>query len=171
MFPPTDLPSSNEFLLITDQLSSPADFLVHKFLASHFKKSKEAKCLLLSLSESVTRWKVLAGKMVCRAPVIHTKSLLMKIAQNVNLTQHISSGSLVFLDGKNLPAPSASHNTGKTELRPLFDLVRFELDKWAESGCRTLVMIDDVSVLEWIGFSVVDISRFIRALYAACRKV
>ena len=66
MFPPSGLPSPNEFLVITDQLASPADFLLHRFLASHLKQSKNAKCLILSLSESLTRWKVLAGKAVSR---------------------------------------------------------------------------------------------------------
>lgn len=64
MFPPTGLPAPNELLLVTDQLASPADFLLHRFLSAHLKQSKEARCLILSLSESLTRWKVLAGKAV-----------------------------------------------------------------------------------------------------------
>lgn len=34
-----------------------------------------------------------------------------------------------------------------------------------------LVIVDDLATLDWLGFSVLDITRFCRALAAACRKV
>jgi hypothetical protein len=34
-----------------------------------------------------------------------------------------------------------------------------------------LVIVDDISTLEWIGFSLLDVSRFVRALVAVCRRV
>lgn len=34
-----------------------------------------------------------------------------------------------------------------------------------------LIILDDISTLEWIGFPLLDVSRFIRALVAACRRV
>ena len=45
------------------------------------------------------------------------------------------------------------------------------LDSLKGEGGTGLVILDDVSVLEWIGFSLVDVVRFVRALRAACLKV
>jgi hypothetical protein len=38
-------------------------------------------------------------------------------------------------------------------------------------GADVLVIVDDLATLDWLGFSVLDITRFCRALAAACRKV
>jgi hypothetical protein len=55
-------------------------------------------------------------------------------------------------------------------LRPLFDLVQGALHK-ADHGDAKLVILDDIATLEWIGFSLLDVSRFARALWGACLKV
>ncbi|TCD61382.1 hypothetical protein EIP91_008536 [Steccherinum ochraceum] len=148
MFPPTSLPVPNELLLVTDQLASPADFLLHLFLAAHLKQSKDAKCLILSLSESATRWKVLAGK------------------ANINLPQYISSGAVVIVN--DLPRPS-TQSIG--DLRALFEVVEKTLSQWTAGTTPGLVIIDDLSVLEWMGFSAQEVWRFIRALQSACRRI
>jgi hypothetical protein len=67
MFSPFDLPSG-VLLLVTDQLSSPADFLLHRSLLDHLKAAKSdnpKKTIVLSVSEDLTRWKSIAAKSVC----------------------------------------------------------------------------------------------------------
>jgi hypothetical protein len=67
MFPPSELPYPGQLLLITDELPSPADFLLHKFLSTHLKDPKDARCVVISVSEDLARWKAIASKSVCQS--------------------------------------------------------------------------------------------------------
>ncbi|RDB27283.1 Elongator complex protein 6 [Hypsizygus marmoreus] len=146
MLSPFNLPEGI-LLLITDELSSPADFLLHRHLASHIKEAKDGKTVILSVSEDVGRWKAVAAK------------------SNINVSQHLDSGGLIFLDV--LSQVRSSLEAGQPSLRSLMDLV---VPTLAPSDSPLLVILDDISSLEWIGFSLLDITRFSRALYAKCRK-
>lgn len=64
MFPPSTLPLPGEVLLITDEILAPADFLLHRLLASHFKESQSHAGVLVSFSEDIGRWKAVASKAV-----------------------------------------------------------------------------------------------------------
>ena len=69
------------------------------------------------------------------------------------------------------PAPlqTAYQHTPPT-LRPIFDLVQGTLHKTDHEGAK-LVTLDDTATLEWIGFSMLDVSKFAPALRGACLKV
>ncbi|KAJ7782329.1 hypothetical protein DFH07DRAFT_909130 [Mycena maculata] len=160
MFSPFDLPPGI-LLLVTDQLSSPADFVLHHSLIDHLKGTrssakstsitanpKKPKVIVLAVSEDLARWKSIASK------------------SNVHLDQQGSA--FVFVNVlQRVPPPN---NVSPTEpvLRPILDTVVSALG--ADEEMDTLVIVDDLAVLEWLGFSVPDIIRFVRALYAACRK-
>lgn len=68
MLSPFDLPEGI-LVLITDELPSPAEFLLHRCLITHLKSSKnsESKSLILSVSEGIARWKAIAAKSVCHS--------------------------------------------------------------------------------------------------------
>ena len=66
MFPPVALTIPGELILITDELLAPADFMLHRIVAGHLKESKDAACLLVSVSEDIGRWKAIAGRTVSR---------------------------------------------------------------------------------------------------------
>ena len=98
----------------------------------------------------------------------------------------MDSKSLVFVDaGSSLsqppdpdPDPDPDSDSGKSSyepsLRPLFDSIVDVLSRGASTEVEVsdrLVILDDVSTLEWIGFSFLDVCRFVRALVAACRCV
>lgn len=51
-------------LLISDELGAPGDFLLHRALASHLKDRKKTTAIVLSVAESLSRWKALAFKSV-----------------------------------------------------------------------------------------------------------
>ncbi|GLB36869.1 putative elongation complex protein 6 [Lyophyllum shimeji] len=146
MLSPFNLPDGI-FLLITDELSSPADFLVHRTLISHIKEAKNAKSVVLSVSEGIERWKAIAAK------------------SNVSLSQHITTGAVNFVDV--MSHVQSSLDSGQPSLRPLFDLVNASLQS---HDAPSLVILDDIASLQWIGFSLLDISRFTRALCGICRK-
>ncbi len=69
LLPPLNLPEGI-ILLITDELSAPADFVLHRTLANHLKRplrrgdGSEARALILSVSEDYGKWKALASKSV-----------------------------------------------------------------------------------------------------------
>lgn len=165
MFPPFDSPAASQCLLITDELPSPADFILHRSLASHFKQSKTSKCIVLSVSEDFARWKAIAAKSVNFRAVFFEScvSLTYRRRQNQNLSNNSASGSLVFIDVLSHIQPHLESGS----LRIIFDLVSSAIG----SGADTLVILDDITSLEWIGFPSLDITRFARALCALCRNV
>ncbi|KAI0368379.1 hypothetical protein BV20DRAFT_969449 [Pilatotrama ljubarskyi] len=152
IFPPTTLPLPGEVLLITDELLAPADFLLHRHLATHLKESKHSKCLLVSVSEDIGRWKAVAQR------------------SNLNFAQYLDSGALSSIDVMSLVSPTLD---GKTEvpLRSLFQHLSATLARLQQDPeNKVSVILDDVASLEWMGIPIADISRFIRALCAVCRK-
>ncbi|RPD58667.1 hypothetical protein L227DRAFT_577033 [Lentinus tigrinus ALCF2SS1-6] len=149
MFPPSALPLPGQVLLITDELLAPADFLLHRFLSDHLKESKHSPALLVSVSEDVGRWKSIAGR------------------SNVSLAAHVDSGLVGVIDAMAHVVP-ALENDGQRPLRALFYAVRHKLDY--PSDKKTLVILDDVASLEWIGIPVEEVARFARVLCALCRQ-
>ncbi|KAF9482929.1 hypothetical protein BDN70DRAFT_852386 [Pholiota conissans] len=153
MFRPSDLPDGI-ILLITDELAAPADFLLHRTLATLLKERQSPHALILSVSEGITRWRALASK------------------SNVNLQQHLDAGSLEFVDVLSEVHPPAAGGGGNlttnTSFRVLVDRVQAYLDR--AQGGSPLIILDDITTLEWIGFSAVEITRFSRALRSVCLK-
>jgi hypothetical protein len=64
IFPPPKLPCLGQLLLITDELAAPAESFLHRRLGAHLKDTKNSKCVILSVSEGLTRWKAIAAKSV-----------------------------------------------------------------------------------------------------------
>ncbi|KAI9061704.1 hypothetical protein FKP32DRAFT_1575488 [Trametes sanguinea] len=152
MFPPSELPLPGEILLITDELLAPADFLLHRHVAAHLKASKPSKCVLVSVSEDIGRWKAVAQR------------------SNLNLAQYLDSGSLSFIDVMPL-ASTALNGDASSSLKGIFHKIHIALTQLSpEAGTDVLVVLDDIASLEWVGFSTADIVRFARALCATCRK-
>ncbi|KAF8918655.1 hypothetical protein CPB85DRAFT_1280725 [Mucidula mucida] len=114
VFSPLDLPPG-VIQLITDQLASPADYILHQLIASHSKEQKQSKRIVLSVSQSWARWQAIALK------------------NSVNLTQQKTSGSLLFIDAGSMA---------------LKDVYRDTVDSLSPGA---LVILDDVSTLEWTG--------------------
>jgi hypothetical protein len=64
MFPPPGLASARRLLLVTDQLSAPADFILHQNVISSVKEKKNVKTIVIAVSENLARWKAVAAKSV-----------------------------------------------------------------------------------------------------------
>ncbi|KAF9444788.1 hypothetical protein P691DRAFT_778008 [Macrolepiota fuliginosa MF-IS2] len=158
--PPFNFPE-NIILLITDTLPSPASFLLHRALTAHLKSSPtqtsnagvHKKATIVSVSEDLTKWKAIASR------------------SNINLEQQIDSGSLTFIDALSLIQPPVAGSIAEPSLRPLIDPIINSIST-SGSGKNTehVVILDDITTLEWIGFPLLDISRFVRALVASCRR-
>lgn len=102
---------------------------------------------------------------------VHFSMIYIHI-QNVNLQNHLESGSLVFIDL--LAAFETDHDGflyGENSLRAVFDRVKEYLPSEAENSSSNLLILDDISSLEWMGVSSSEVQRFARALRALCLKV
>ncbi|KAG2135463.1 hypothetical protein DEU56DRAFT_913302 [Suillus clintonianus] len=148
-FPAPDLVSSRRLLLITDQLPAPADFLLHRFLHLHLKQSKIANCIVLAVSESLERWKSVASK------------------ANINVAQNESFQFIDIFDQH----PHGEGNTNDLSLKSIYDLLSVKLSDSRINGQIPLVILDDITSLEWLGVSLLDLSRFSRALRTLCVKM
>ncbi|THH08775.1 hypothetical protein EW146_g8888 [Bondarzewia mesenterica] len=153
MFPPTTLPSPGQLLLITDQLNASAHFLLHSTVAAHLKALSNSKCIILSVSEPLSRWKAIASR------------------SNLNLSQKIEDRALVFVDvTSELPTQNTSSNA---TLRPLLVMLQENVDRnlWnSDKQDSVLVVLDDISTLHWTGYPSAEIIRFLRAMIAFCAK-
>ncbi|KAJ3709637.1 hypothetical protein DFJ43DRAFT_1135252 [Lentinula guzmanii] len=150
MLSPFDLPE-DICLLITDELPSPADFALCQCLVSHIKEKQNSSLrVVLSVSESLTRW----------------QSILAK--SNVNLSQQIATKTFHFIDITPMALVQTDTDTDKVHGNPFHALYE-QISSILEEGNReqspgALVVLDDISSLEWIGFSTSDLLRLCRAL-------
>ncbi|KAL0068326.1 hypothetical protein AAF712_004713 [Marasmius tenuissimus] len=161
MFSPFELPQPI-FLLVTDELASPADFALHQTLVSHLKqhgsKQSNLKRIYLSVSESWNRLQMLCSK------------------SGVNISQNIPLKSLHFIDVlSHLSQCQSSPNTTASPaplLRTVYDQVALLLTSENESlEPGSIVILDDISSLEWTSdHSPHDLTQFCRALRALCLK-
>ncbi|KAI0779593.1 hypothetical protein C8Q74DRAFT_1199522 [Fomes fomentarius] len=152
MFTPDGVTLPGELLLITDELLAPADFLLHRYLNSHLKDSQDSPVVLVSISEDIGRWKAIAGKL------------------NINLASHLELGRVVLVDVMS-HVPIGPDVQGHPTLRDLYSNIRAVLDTFSEGPAKkALIIVDDLSSIEWIGVSTDEIARFARALRGLCRK-
>ncbi|KIY53502.1 hypothetical protein FISHEDRAFT_33151 [Fistulina hepatica ATCC 64428] len=136
-----DLPQEL-FLLITDELSSPADFCLYQIIAQHLKKSESV--IYLAVSEDITR----------------LKSILSR--SGVNVQEVLSSNLLDVVDA----SPPLDGHTADY-LRSLYDLISMKM-KNIVGPCA--LILDDIASMHWLGISTLDLKRFCRALRALCLK-
>ncbi|KAF8267657.1 hypothetical protein EI94DRAFT_1729851 [Lactarius quietus] len=148
-FSVNELVTSSGPVVITDQLASPADFLLHQLLSEYIKSSPDAKCIIISTAQDLTKWKAISSR------------------SGLNLTQKLEQGSIIFID---VPTqlPDLSPSDGGS-LLPLFNLIQNCVERLNDAH-NTLVIFDELATFEWIGHSALDISRFARALVAYCAK-
>ncbi|KAI0745624.1 hypothetical protein C8Q76DRAFT_704213 [Earliella scabrosa] len=152
MFPPTALPLPREIVLITDEILSPGDFLLHRFLINHLKGTKKATAILVCVSEDLTRWKSVASK------------------SNVNLSTNLDLGSLMLVDVMSHLTPRVA-TEGYPTLGELYKNIHSVLNIFSEDVEKnTLLILDDLTALEWIGIPTEEIARFARALCALSRR-
>ncbi|PPQ70457.1 hypothetical protein CVT26_013904 [Gymnopilus dilepis] len=168
-FPPFNLPHPI-LLLVTDHLAAPADFVLHRCVNAQLKElgrvrtnqgQGKGKVVILNVSEAVGRWKGVALK------------------NNVNLQQHSDSGTLEIVDVLAEAQRSSEKDGNGQTLKGVLNHLSSSLDvgegaaeedgNTTEEG-RKLVILDDVSMLEWIGFGILEVGRFLRALRGVCAK-
>ena len=51
-------------VVITDQLASPADFLLHQLLSEYVKSSPGANCIIVSAAQDLGKWMAISSRSV-----------------------------------------------------------------------------------------------------------
>ncbi|KAJ6590064.1 hypothetical protein DFH09DRAFT_1140789 [Mycena vulgaris] len=170
MFAPFDLPRG-VLLLVTDQLASPADFVLHRAVVGHLKlnsaraargdiesenekAASTRKVIVLSVSEDPARWKAIAAK-----------SNLPLAAPSFLLVDVLALGLRGALDALvRALSPTALPSEAKCDT---------DADTQADTDVHTdtLVLLDDLAALEWLGIApALELTRWCRALGAVCRR-
>ena len=97
--------------------------------------------------------------------------------KNLNLDHHLTAQppTLEFINVlSHVSVPlSAQHPSQQqatpSPLKPILDLLSESLGR--QPSAKHAVILDDITTLEWIGFELLDVMRFARALRAVCVKV
>lgn len=150
-FPPSDLVINAGFVLITDELPAPADFLLHRFLHVQIRDAKQSHCIFLSVSEDFDRVKTIASK------------------ATLNLVQNAKFKFVDFVKASEA-SPEKTTGDADTRLYNIINLLSLDIGAVKAAEEQTLVILDDISSLEWLGFSPLALFRFARALKALCLK-
>jgi len=156
MFQLSSLPLiSGRLLLLTDHLNAPAEFILNQILGASLRDDR--RCVVVSHLQSFSHWNTVA----------------IKLTRNVNLAQSLATDSLLFIDAAKDPLWSTTTVLSEDIFKPLYDRVEEYLKKGSpakEDSPEALIIVDDVSVFEWMGSSIEDIKLFLRALMALSRK-
>ncbi|TFL02985.1 hypothetical protein BDV98DRAFT_527445 [Pterulicium gracile] len=153
-FPPSQVILPGQLLLVTDELSSSADFLLHQIVCERLRSAKSGSgsgvtILTMSGPEAGSRWKAIA-----------TKS---------GLTSGVVSSFLHFVDVcSDSDTPGGIAAVGSASLKGCYDRLSSRLSQASQAA--ELIILDDISTLEWIGYDIADVQKFTRALVALCRK-
>ncbi|CAE6474731.1 unnamed protein product [Rhizoctonia solani] len=169
------VPQAGQVLLVTDSPASSAQFLVQALLQSQLKREGEAfgrGCIIISVDHDFAHISAIAAR------------------SNLNLAQSIRDGALVYVDAlsqasqppSNLDdgvgAPDGPPTTPgivicpplATSLRPLYDVIQQAFERLSPNAVGKLLILGDVSTLEWMGIPATEVSRFVRAVRALAVK-
>ncbi|PAV21989.1 hypothetical protein PNOK_0194600 [Pyrrhoderma noxium] len=147
MFDPSTLPiKAGDLLLVTDRLAAPADFTILNILTTHLRQVNHGKTVFASISQTLSHW----------------SSISSRLNPSANLSAHISKNSLVFLD--------LLTNPPVVTLKSLYKTIKQQLESSDDKDGKTsnMVLLDGLSILGWLGLSLLEIRRFIRALRHLC---
>jgi hypothetical protein len=190
----TLLPQTGQLLLITDHLAASAEFVLHRALHSCLRTRALAdsdaantvqRVVLVSLSRDLVHWRAIASKAGVNLGQ-HLKAGSLAFVDGLAISAYTSGTQqndradevgctrcppLFLVDGVKKSEPS---------LKGLYDVIQKALlptrvdnetdHSAAAAGAATIVMIDDITLLSFIGISDTAITRFIRALRALCRR-
>ncbi|CAE6480194.1 unnamed protein product [Rhizoctonia solani] len=171
------VPQAGQVLLVTDSPASSAQFLVQALLQSQLKREGESfgnarGCIIVSVDHDFAHISAIAAR------------------SNLNLSQFIRERTLVYVDalsqasqppgnlGDGGGAPEGPPSTPgvvicpplATSLRPLYDVIRHAFELLSPNIVGKLLILGDVSTLEWIGTPATEVSRFVRAVRALAVK-
>ncbi|KAG9009541.1 hypothetical protein FRB94_011958 [Tulasnella sp. JGI-2019a] len=154
----TTLPVAGTTLLITDDLNSPAEFLLHVILSAHCSGSSQSAATIVT-SKASAHWRDIALRMGSKA------------------SQRLASGGVKFVDPAALLIHEPSAADGPKTPSPdwlLEKIFASLVEDCAAFPCSNgnagLIILDDLNSLEWIGCSELNVVRFLRGVQALARK-
>ncbi|KAG8680705.1 hypothetical protein FRC09_018036 [Ceratobasidium sp. 395] len=154
-------PQTGQVLLITDTPASSAQFLIHGLLQSQLKREAElGGCILVSVDHELAHISAVAAR------------------SNLNLQSCLRTRSFVHVDALSVSHPPDGLGLAlaapgvivcpplEASLRPLYDVIERAFTELAPSAVKRLLILGDISTLEWIGTPPAEINRFVRAVRA-----
>ncbi|KAF8314262.1 hypothetical protein DL93DRAFT_2113397 [Clavulina sp. PMI_390] len=149
---------NGKIAVITEQLDSEAEFLLHRVLSSQLKDRDHGHCILVSTYHDLSHWSTLESR------------------SNIQLSSPHLSKRFEFIDSQllleSLDGDCSLHLTtlyGKI-IQRVDEITAGYATPQSRSESSINVVIQDLSHLSWIGAKEGDIIRFYRALRGACVK-
>ncbi|KAI5889930.1 uncharacterized protein SCHCODRAFT_02630412 [Schizophyllum commune H4-8] len=148
MTAPFELPDE-VCILLTDELASPADFYLYSTAFQRLKGGR--RVLVVSAADDLARWKAVAGK------------------SGVNSAQQVVNKAFEYYDvSAELDRVLESvDQDGAPPLRALYDTI---VDRLAQQEAPSLIILDALPEMLWLGLPEKDVRLFCRALRALCLK-
>ncbi|WVW82014.1 hypothetical protein I302_104019 [Kwoniella bestiolae CBS 10118] len=146
----SSLPPPRSHLIISDTLASPGHFATYHLLSSALGKEKRKVIWVDFRGEGRASWEAILKKIGTPLPPLTSNSFI-----------HISPSSLpssIKVSTKNTPRLFDGNDA--PSLRETYDTTLSHLTE------HSLVILDGLSELDWIGFSALEISKFVRAVFA-----
>ncbi|KAG8901970.1 hypothetical protein FRB99_004988 [Tulasnella sp. 403] len=142
------LPTPGQLILVTDDLSSPAEFLLHSILSAHIKEGGGRVAIVSS--RDVIHWKAVSSK------------------SGVNLSQYLQSGSIRIVSpvATLLDVQPGVVSNMSGPLRELYEEMRLQVTKEVSENTIGLIIVDEIAELSWSGVEDRDMLPFIRAIRA-----
>ncbi|KAF8598511.1 hypothetical protein BDV93DRAFT_478396 [Ceratobasidium sp. AG-I] len=164
------VPQSGQVLLITDTPASSSQFLLHALLQSQLKRETDPTndaptCILVSVDHDLAHISAIASRSNLN---LHTclRNRTLVFVDALSRTSHPPGGLAADPDAPESPAtpgivvcpPLAD------SLLPLYDVIRRAFSELTRGPA--LLVLGDLSTLEWIGVSSTELTRFVRAVRA-----
>jgi hypothetical protein len=140
--------------LITDDIDASAEFLLHSLV--HRSVGAQRPCILVDFSRDVRQWEAIAAKRHVRL-----RENLWKYIDGSSCTLSATEKTAMAAAQSGIPCPQLFPSGQPPTMRSLFDLIVEQATQ-----LNSIIIINQISVLSWMGMPEIDLTRFVRALRA-----
>ncbi|KAK8861736.1 hypothetical protein IAR55_002559 [Kwoniella newhampshirensis] len=147
------LPPPSSHLVLSDTLSSPSHFATYHLVSAAVGKERRRVVWVDFRGEGRASWEAVLKKLGTPLPPASSKEFV-----------HITPSSLPYSIPTNSTSPRLSDDGSRASLRATYDSVVPHLKE------GSLVILDGLSELVWMGMSSVEVGSFVRAIFAKVRN-
>ncbi|WWD16335.1 hypothetical protein CI109_100761 [Kwoniella shandongensis] len=149
----SSLPPASSHLIISDTLASPSHFATYHLVSSALGKEKRRVVWVDFRGEGRASWEAVLKKLGTPLPPTASKEFV-----------HIAPSSLPHAVPTTQTSPKLFDEESRPSLRPTCDAIIPNLKE------GSLVILDGLSELVWMGIPSVEVGKFVRAVFAKVRN-
>ncbi|WWC66722.1 uncharacterized protein I206_100627 [Kwoniella pini CBS 10737] len=153
----SSLPPSNSHLIISDTVASPSHFALFHLVSSALGKEKRKVIWVDFRGEGRASWEAILKKVGTPLPPLTSPQFI-----------HITPSSLPSFIGPSSSlknAPRLFDDNDRPSLKTTYNSILPHISE------NSLVILDGLTELNWIGFSSLEISKFVRAVFSKVKSI